>query len=222
MQIRHLGLAAAPGSVREHQAAMLEFQYLLSWRESSVRTILVEDVNIRPGGHHVENAENTSFLTLTARPRTLKGRLVRGVGACSLTCHHHPSHISQRNPLALQLRFYQFRFSSAGPHDLYWARLGLCLQPQVVFDTLAACLHAIQAVLPPMSSCISHSLRSGSVTAQQLLNVPLARTVLRGASRNSKTVVNVYFDSRLHLSAEMTHYFLSLTGASNPSRPSPQ
>ena len=201
---------------------MVEFQYLLCWRESFVRIVLVEDVKIRPGGHCVENAENSSFLTLTARSRTLKGRLVWGVGACSLTCHHFPAHLSQRNPLALQLCFYQVRFSSAGPHDLYWARPGLCLQPQVLSDALVVCLPAMQAVPPPISSYTSHSLPSGSVTAQKLLNVPLARTVFRGGWRISQMIVNVYFDSRLHLSAEMTLHFWSLTGANYPSLPSSQ
>jgi len=221
-RIRHLGLGAQPYSLTEHQAAMVEFQYLLTWREGSVRTMQVTDVLVRFGGQTGEDAAHTNLLTLTARPRTLKGRLVRGVGACSLTCHHSPSRLHNRNPLALQLRFYRQRCASSEDSDLYWARTGLVLQPQAVSNALSACLQALQVIPPPFCTYTSHSLRSGSVTAQVLINVPLARTVARGAWRNSNMVVNVYFDTRVQVSTEMNLYFWSLTGSSNPTFPSPQ
>ena len=107
------GLAAVPDSLTEYQAARVELQYLLTWREGSLRNVLVDDVQVREGGQVGENTIAPSLLTLTARPRTLKGLPVRGVGACSLTCHHYPAILVESNPLAIQHRFYAGRTSYA-------------------------------------------------------------------------------------------------------------
>jgi len=222
VRIRHLGLTAEPHSIMEHQAAMVEFQYLLTWRENSVRTVQVGDVHIRHGGQTVLDRADQGYLTLTARPRTLKGRLVRGVGACALSCHHHPHRLHARNPLALQFRFYTQRIATGTEEEQYWARPGLVLRPQVVTDALTSCLTALQVIPPPFGVYTSHSLRSGSVTAQVLMNIPLARTVARGGWRSSNMVVNVYFDTRLQVSTEMDLYFWSLRDSTNPSFPPPQ
>jgi len=221
-RIRLLGLGSEPGSLTEHQAAMVEFQYLLTWREGSVRTVQVGDVQVRVGGQSAENLDDRSLLTLVARPRTLKGRLVRGVGACALSCRHHPTQLSNRNPLGLQLRFYCMRRSSSAPEEQYWARPGLNLRPQVVTAALSACLTALQVVPPPFCTYTSHSLRSGSATAQILINVPLPHIARRGGWRNVNMVANVYYDSRLTPSTEMTLYFWSLAPASSAHLPPPQ
>ena len=98
----------------------------------------------------------------------------------------------------------------------------MSLRPQVVSDALAACLAALQVIQPPFSTYKSRSLRSGSVTAQVLLNIPNPIIRTRGGWRNSDMVMNVYFDSRLHLTTEMKLYFWSLKGKIPLSLPSPQ
>ena len=153
-RIRRLSLEASQGSLLEYQAAMVEFQFLLSWRENSVRTVQVQDINMEDRS---DTSRETGFLTLTARPRSLQGRLVRGVGPCSLTCRHSPEAFAYRNPLALQWRFYQARRSSANRDVLYWALDGVSLRPQVVSEALTACMEALDIHPPPLSSYSSHS-----------------------------------------------------------------
>lgn len=199
--IRDYGLRQHSESIEERDAALIEFQYLLSWRESSGRTVQVQDVFLNPVG--ISTGE--PYLELIARPRTLKGRAVRGQPSSRLLCRGAPA----ANPLALQARYYRHRHT-AHASDLYWSHDGDSPDAQHVTRSLQRILGILQVVPPPFCYYASHSLRSGSVTALILLGVPLPVVVLRGPWTTERMVINVYFDGRIQVSPEMSLYFWSL------------
>lgn len=209
-RIRVYGMAQPERSRRERDAALIEFQYLLSWRESSGRTVQVQDVDVCL---QIANPRATStFIRLTVRPRSLKGRSVRGAPASQVTCMRTDG----LDPLGLQLRYSRYR-SSALPSDLYWSYDGDTPGPQVVTQALQDILGFLSIVPPPFCFYSSHSLRSGSASALILLGVPLPVIMQRGPWTSLRLVLNVYFDGRLHLTPEMEQYFWSL----QPSAPLP-
>lgn len=146
-----------------------------------------------------------SYIRITARPRTLKGRPVRGVPPSQLICRN----TDDENPLELQHRYHSSRSQSA-PSDLYWSFQGQAPTGQSVTRALQHILSILQISPPPLSFYASHSLRSGSVTALVLLGVPMPVIVRRGPWADERLVTNVYFDGRLFFSPEMEQYFWSL------------
>lgn len=135
--IRQCGLMQTPESISERDAALIEFQYLLSWRASTCRTVQLQDVEISTS---ISGPPPVPLLILSARPRNLKGRAIRGPASSSLTC---------KGPV------YTNPFSSAVPLFLS-AIVAYCVRPILVFKWrstgLPACNHALTAH-PAYTSC---------------------------------------------------------------------
>lgn len=205
-RIRHYGLLQAAGSLEERDAALIVFQYLLGWREASSRTLLLQDVVVTTVGSSsdIHSAREGSF-QLSARPRTLKGRPVRGAPAIQLTC----CSTQAGNPLALQHRYYS-SVRKQSSSSFYWSHAGETPGPQAVSHALQQVLAALSIVAPPFCFYSPHSLRSGSVTAQVRMGVPLPVIVQRGSWTTARMVLNVYFEGRIPLSPEIEQYFWSL------------
>ena len=68
LSIHNVGLHSPENSPMEYDAVITQLQYLLTWREGSIRTLQVGEVTLTRDGDGI---------TLTARPRTLEGRPVR-------------------------------------------------------------------------------------------------------------------------------------------------
>ena len=197
LNFHNFGLLAVAGSSPERDAVIAELQYLLTWREGSIRTLEHGDVHVVRTGNSI---------TITARPRSIKGRPVRNATPTTLTCFDTSE---GANALDLQLRYFSRLQSQSTLVGSIWGNMAPPNEQEVT-RAVDRLLQATGATAPPHSFYASHSLRSGSVTACVLLGVPAAVIQARGFWTTDRTMMNVYFDSRLTYTTAMHFFFGAL------------
>ena len=194
LSVHNLGLECTTGSMMERDTVICELQYLLTWREGSVLTLLQGDVSV---------VREDDRISITVRPRSLKGRPVRNAVATTLICFDDHT---GANGLALQLRYFTISTISLAPGLSVWGSSSPP-PPQSITKALDRIFSRLQITPPLHAYYASHSLRSGSVTACVLIGVPSAVIQARGYWTNDKILMNVYYDARLTYATSMHFFF---------------
>lgn len=212
--IHCLGLEAEPGSQVEFECALIEMQYLLSWREHSIRDMCVSDVSFLTDSP----MSSPRSITIQVRPRSLKGQPVRGAVPSALTCVSMVLGASTGNGLSLQLK-YSDTLAGRDESSPYWlSPTATWPSAQFVTRALAHVLGLLGISAPSGCYYASHSLRSGSVTMMMLLGIPMPVILQRGRWTSERMVNNVYFDARL-VSSDHGWFYFSILVPSVPRLP---
>lgn len=193
---------AQPPNSRTHwDAAIIEFQYLMSKREASAKNVRTQDVPMSS----FEDESGIHYRRITTRPRTLKGRAIRSAPPSKITCRQD----RERDALALQAQFFDSSRDRAPP----------ALYSSIVDDTPGSqhVTKALQDILACLGWCrhpsptIRHEASlSGSLTALVLLGVQIPVIVCLGIWEWDRLVMNVYYDGCLKFTISMEYYFWSL------------
>lgn len=202
-RIHCLGMEAAPGSQVEFECALVEMQFLLSWREHSIRDMCVSDVSF------ASDSAVDFHISIQVHPRSLKGQPIRGAVPSTLTCKTMVLGAAPSNGLDLQVK-YAVNVADRDASSPYW------LSPSATWPTSQCVTRALDHLLgllgiaaPDGCYYASHSLRSGSVTTLVLLGVPMPVIIQRGRWTSERMVTNVYFDARL-VSSEHSWFYFSI------------
>lgn len=211
-KIHELGMSAEPGSILEHNCAIVELKFLLTWREHSIRSIMPADITL-------QRDSSDGSTTIVVRPRSLKGCPARGVPPSKLTCDDQTHNNVKVNGLSLQLK-YAASVASRPDSLAYWTDPnGNAPAAQVITRALTSALEVLHIEPPPGCYYASHSLRIGSTTALVHLGIPLPVIMQKGSWKSLRMILNVYFDGRIEATKKTWFYFSRLATVIRPPAP---